>query len=166
MKRRIKTERIIILLLSVIVILQSVFLIIVLCTSKKESICTSEKKNDLANMNEVVCGDDSDIARFMCVRYRESGYVITFKEKVDDNAKHNVLSRLMSSLSGTPAMYVDKMEINNFLRNAYGIQTEKDFGIDSFIYVPNYGNLEEERLKQTVKNIKELDKVITFKVSK
>ena len=91
MKRRIKTERIIILLLSVIVILQSVFLIIVLCTSKKESICTSEKKNDLANMNEVVCGDDSDIARFMCVRYRESGYVITFKEKVDDMHKYKAL---------------------------------------------------------------------------
>ena len=163
MKRRIKTERIIILLLSFIVILQSVFLIIVLCTSKKSSTCTDSKK--ITNVSEVVCGDDSDIARFMCVRYRESGYIITYKDNLEDNEKRNVLSRLMSSLSGAPAMYVDKMEINNTLRNTYGLQTEKDFGIDSFIYIPNYGNLDEERLKQNVKNIKELDKVITFKVS-
>lgn len=163
MKRRIKTERIIILLLSFIVILQSVFLIIVLCTSKKSSTCTDSKK--ITNASEVVCGDDSDIARFMCVRYRESGYIITYKDNLEDNEKRNVLSRLISSLSGAPAMYVDKMEINNTLRNTYGLQTEKDFGIDSFIYIPNYGNLDEERLKQNVKNIKELDKVITFKVS-
>ena len=101
----------------------------------------------------------------MCVRYRESGYIITYKDNLEDNEKRSVLSRLMSSLSGAPAMYVDKMEINNTLRNTYGLQTEKDFGIDSFIYIPNYGNLDEERLKQNVKNIKELDKVITFKVS-
>lgn len=166
MKRKVKTERIIILLLSLIVILQSVFLIIVLSAGKKNSACSSEEKNNLAKTTEITCGDDSDISRFMCIRFREPGYIVTYKDNLDDNKKHEVLNKLMNILGTLPAMYVDKTEINNVLRNTYGLQTEKDFGIDSFIFIPNYNSTaSEDKVKEAVKNIKELDKVITFKVS-
>jgi hypothetical protein len=61
-------------------------------------------------------------------------------------------------------MFISKNEINALLRNIYGIQQEKDFGIDSFLYVPNHG-LELDTLKKAVKDIKDLDKIIEFKVS-
>ena len=161
MKRKVKTERIIILLLSAIIIVQTVFLLVVLCSNKNSKTCSSSNK--LTNTDEVVCGDDSDIARFMCNRYHEEGYIITFKDNIEENVKRDIMNRLVSTLPGTPIIYVDKIDINNLLRNIYGLQTEKDFEIDSFLFVYKSNN-DKSELEKQIKGIKELDKIISFKV--
>ena len=163
MKRRVKTERIIILLLSLIVIVLSIFLLILLHGTKKNT-CSVEEKNNINNKTEIVCGDDSDVARFMCNRFHENGYIITFKEGVAEDRGYESLNELLAKVGPASAMYVNKVEINSFLKNIYGLMDEKDFEIDSFIFVANHGDLSLDTLKSAVKSISSLDSVVTYKV--
>ena len=165
MKRRIKKENILILVLSLMVIVLAILLMIsVSKNKKKENACSVEEKNKLENKTEIVCGDDNDIARFMCARFHEDGYIITFKETVDDNTGYGIMNELMSSVNGAPIMYVSKNEINNILRNIYSVPEEKDYGVDSFIYIVK-NNSDYKKIESAVKSNNKLDKIIEYKTS-
>lgn len=164
MKRKVNKDRILVLILSIMVMVLAILLIISVSKNKKNNnSCTVEEKNSLTNKTKIVCGDDNDISRFMCSRYHENGYIITFKEEVDDNKAFEIMNELMSKTSGMPIMLVNKMEINAILRNVYGLSEEKDFGIDSFLFVPDHG-IDFKNLEKVVKENKSLDKIVKFVV--
>ncbi len=165
MKRKVKVESILVLVLSIMCITLSILLMISINKNKKNNKeCSVEEKNNISTKTEVVCGDDNDISRFMCARYHENGYIITLGKNVDDNEGFNAINELINNVGGIPAMYVSKIEINTILRNIYSIQEEKDFGIDSFIFIPDY-NVDYKKLESAVKSNKKLDKIVKFKTS-
>ena len=164
MQRKLNKERILILVLSVMVMVLAILLMISISKNKKsDKSCTVEEKNSLTNKTKIVCGDDNDISRFMCSRYHENGYIITFKNEIDENEAHNIMNELMSKSSGMPVMYISKIEINAILRNIYGLQDEKDFDIDAFLFVPDHG-IDSKNLEKVIKENKSLDKIIEFVV--
>ena len=156
MKKRVVKDRILVLILSFLVIVLSLFLIVMLANDKKKKTC--DNKENIPNTNEIVCGDDSDLSRFVCSRFRQNGFIVTLKETEDSKA-HESLIKFMSSNNGMIAMLVDKREINSTLSNMYGLLEEKDFGINSFLFIPN-NNVDEKKLNDYVSKNQDYDKVI------
>ena len=163
MKRRVKKESIVILILSILVITLAI-LLIVANHRKKDCSCDGTEKNKIENIKSITCGDDNDLSRFVCNRFHMNGYIITFKGTVEEGQMFDVMNNLISETKGMPIMIVNKNEINAVLRNMYGLQEEKDFGIDSFLFVDNQ-NVKYDDLAAAIKKIDELDHIIEVKVT-
>ena len=164
MKRRVVKDRVLVLILSFLVIVLSIFLIIMIANDKKKD-NTCDSKNNSFNKNEIVCGDDSDISRFICSRFRQSGYIVTFKDSVNENQIHVLFNKFMSTNPGMMTMLIDKREINNSLSNMYGLVNIKDFGINSFIFVTGQ-DIDDDKLNSFIKNNKDYDKLIRVSLTK
>jgi NADH:ubiquinone oxidoreductase subunit 3 (subunit A) len=152
MKRKVKNESIIIAILIILIIAVAAILITVLMKKNK-----AEKAKKESN---IVCGEtETDRAKALCNRYFEKGYIVTFKDGNDLNAKYEAINTLMINLKDKPVVYVSAEEQLQILENQ-NIKTN-NVKLDDVLFVPDY-DLKYETLVEAVKKDERLDKVYKY----
>lgn len=157
MKRKIKKESIVIIILIILITAVSILLITALLNKKNKD---KKQKQELT----ITCGKSKDKRdQALCNRYFESGYVVTFKEKMDLNSKYEIVNNLQISIKN-PVVFITADEQIEILNNN-SVDTGK-YKFEDVMYVPsgeNYNkDLTYDTLVKEVKKVDKLDKVYKY----
>ena len=157
MKRKNKKESIIIAILLILIAVVAILLVTALANKKDKD---DKEKKELT----ITCGESKEKRdQALCNRYFETGYVVTFKENTDLNAKYEVVNNLQSSIKN-PVVFITADEQTEILDNN-NIKVGKA-KLEDVLYIPsgeNYNkDLTYDKLAKEVEKVDKLDKVYTY----